>query len=159
MMSNLFRYKIFEAAVNTFERNCFMFPLDESEVEDVVDAESALANICSVVKFHGAAKGGTKVRTSNELMRALGANMLGIDRPNPQEKREALCEIANIICGNIVPVFSTESDICYLEPPKIVKCPSCSFEESSNHKSETVCIYMDEGMAQIEVYYESTEEV
>lgn len=158
-MSNWFKNRILETAVDTFEQNCFMFPLDESEIQDTENAEYRLTEVCSVVEFYGAAKGGVKIRTSDDLMTALGANMLGIDCPSPQKKREALCEVTNIICGNIVPVFSKDSSICYLNPPKIIKYPSHLYDESSNYKVETICIYLDEGMAQIEVYYRSTEEV
>ena len=48
-------------------------------------------------------------------------NMLGEDDPTNEEKEGALCEIANIVCGNAAPLFAKNDKICVIKPPQIIE--------------------------------------
>lgn len=140
-------------ALNTFEVTCFMFPLDEWEIEEEV-LESPNHVVRSIVKFDGAADGGIVINPSESLLTAIAGNMLGIDDPSNEDKEGALCEIANIICGNLVPLFAKNDKICVIRPPRLA-------EETENldvlfpgYFKETVSLHLDEGSVEITIFLE-----
>ncbi|WP_171032855.1 chemotaxis protein CheX [Fodinibius saliphilus] len=150
-MSENYKDKIYDIAVNTFEVTCYMFPLEEWEMEDDPITEVPKDGIRSVVGFNGAAEGEMVITPTQELLTGIAANMLGEDSPTEEQESGALGEIANIICGNLVPLFANNDKICYLDPPEIIE------GEVENGKpklhEETVLVYLDEGTAEITVHY------
>ena len=104
-MITTYTENVHDIALNTFEVTCFMFPMDEWEIEEE-ELDYPDGSTRSIVGFDGAAKGGMVINPNESLLTAIAANMLGIDVPTEEEKEGALCEIANIICGNTVPLFA-----------------------------------------------------
>lgn len=152
-MSSEVANKIQEIARNTFEVTCYMFPLDDWEIEEAGDIEKPDGTVRSVVHFDGAAKGGMVITPSGHLLNAIAANMLGIEEATVAEKEGALCEIANIICGNTVPVFAKDDEICYIRPPRMAKMDENTDELFNGMKCEKTQIILDEGLADITIYY------
>lgn len=152
-MSITYTDKIQDIALNTFEVTCYMFPLEEWELEDAEDLEKPNGNMRSIVEFDGAAKGGMVLDPSSSLLDAIAANMLGVDEASQEEKEGALNEIANIICGNTVPLFARDENICVIRPPRIAlqsEEPDVIFKEM---KKEQLQVLLDEGVADITIYY------
>lgn len=152
-MQTMYKHDIYDIAVNTFEITCYMFPLEEWEIEDEENSSFEEAGVQSVVGFHGAAEGAMLITPSNDLLLAMAANMLGIEEPDDEQQAGALCEIANIICGNMAPLFAQNDEICYIEPPQIL-----SDEESLPHvddgmQEESTEVLLDEGKVKISVWY------
>lgn len=144
--------KLKSIAYQTFEITCYMFPLEEWELEEQDTEELGDDSVNAVVRFDGAAEGAMKIRVSPDLLDAIAENMLGMEEGNQELKEGALCEIANIICGNTVPAFAKDDKICYIRPPKIIKDPE-ETEELNKMDHETVQVYMDEGVAEITIYF------
>lgn len=144
---------MYSTAAETFEMMCYMFPLEEFEVDDTEDMKES-DSVVSVVTFDGASRGGMILRASRDLVDAIADNMLGSDDATEEQKHGALCEIANIICGNVVPAFSDGEEISYIRPPRIAANDEKPHEAFAfmNH-SETVRVYLDEGSAEITVFY------
>lgn len=140
-------------AYKTFEITCYMFPLEEWELEDQGVVELGDDSISAMVRFDGAVEGGMKIRVSPDLFDAIAENMLGMEEGDREIKEGALCEIANIICGNTVPIFAKGDKICYISPPKIVDEQNQPGEKFNAMKKETVMIHLDEGVAEINIYY------
>jgi CheY-specific phosphatase CheX len=153
-MSTTYTDKIHEIAVNTFEITCYMFPLEEWELEDADSLEQPDGTSRSVVHFDGAAKGGMIIDASGNLVDAIAANMLGIDAASVEEKEGALCEIANIICGNTVPLFAKDDKICYIRPPRIAKKEEDLDAVFKDMQHEKLQVCLDEGVADISIYYD-----
>lgn len=154
-----YRDKIYDIAINTFEITCYMFPLEEWEMEGI-DEQSELDNdIRAIVRFNGAAEGGMVVNPSERLREAIASNMLGIDAPDEEEKNGALCEIANIICGNTVPLFAHDESICYIYPPRIVESGENTGHTFEGMNKESLRMFLDEGVADIFVYYKMREDI
>jgi CheY-specific phosphatase CheX len=130
-----------------------MFPLEEWEIDDVDHLEKPDGSVRSVVKFDGAAEGGMVIDPSDDLLNALAVNMLGIDEASSEEKEGALCEIANIICGNTVPLFAHDEKICVIRPPRIAKEDENLDEEFPGMHKETIEVFVDEGIVNITIYY------
>ena len=143
---------VHDIALNTFEVTCFMFPMDEWEREDE-DLEHPDGGVRSVVRFDGAAEGAMVINPSESLLNAIAANMLGIDEATDEEKEGALCEIANIICGNTVPLFAHNKHICYIRPPRIADAGENTDETFKGMHKEDVKVFLDEGVVDITLYY------
>jgi len=152
-MSDFYRDKIYDIAVNTFEVTCYMFPLEEWELEDSPLSFVSEVSVRSVVEFNGGAEGAMIIAPSRELYSAIAANMLGVEDPDEEQKSGALCEITNIICGNTVPLFSGTDNICYIKPPRIIESEDEMSFKLDNIKEECLLVYLDEGMAEIKIYY------
>jgi len=152
-MSDSYKDEIYDIAVNTFEVTCYMFPMEEWELEEIEEQALPENGIRSVVGFNGAAEGQMIITPSNDLLSAIAANMLGVDNPDKDQKAGALCEIANIICGNTVPLFAGADNICYIEPPRIVESNWEAVSQSDELHKELLQIYLDEGRAEIRVHY------
>jgi CheY-specific phosphatase CheX len=70
------------------------------------------------VRFHGAAEGFLEVRASRGLMIAAAANMLGDDNLVSHELGvDALGEVANVICGNVLPEIAGSAGVFRLDSP------------------------------------------
>ena len=157
MTKDSYAADIYEIAVETFELMCYMFPLEDTEI-DKIQKPAPGKFVVSVVRFEGPAEGVMAMCASPELMNALAENMLGTDLATQEEKEGALCEIVNIICGNVAPFFSKDDEICVIRPPWIVGPGEKPEEMFRGMNRETVTLHLDEGSAEIIVYYLCKEE-
>lgn len=139
-------------AYRTFEITCYMFPLEEWEIEEQNEMELDEDSVSAYVEFDGAAEGGIKIRVSPELLEAIAENMLGTDDGGTELKEAALCEIANIICGNTVPMFASGDKICYIRPPEIVDNGAGCKILQDTEIFKRVQIYLDEGIAELTIF-------
>ena len=149
-MTTTYTDDIQDIALNTFEVTCFMFPMEEWEIDD--DIETPCDKTRAIVEFDGAIDGGMVINPSETLLTAIAGNMLGIDDPSTEEKEGALCEIANIICGNAAPLFAKNDKICVIRPPQIIDIDVDTDKLHEGMLKETVKVYLDEGVADITVY-------
>ncbi len=154
-MAEKFKNDIKTISTNIFETVCYMFPLEEWEIEEMLEMSDYEENTGAVVKFDGAANGMMFIKPCERLYEAIAANMLGSEETTEQEKEAALCEIANIVCGNTVPLFARNKKICLIRPPEIIKDMNKLSDFTSGMLCENVEIFFDEGKAQISVYYEN----
>lgn len=156
-MSRKIADQIRDITYETFEITCYMFPLDEWELEDMdIDELDDPATDGAMVRFDGASRGGLMIRPNEELLTAIASNMLGEDDASDKQKAGALCEIANIICGNTVPIFAKDDKICYIRPPFIIDQDYDTSKEFEGYKHESIRVFLDEGIADIDIHY-STE--
>lgn len=145
--------RIKEITERIFEITCFMFPLEEWEIEDMEHKQKPDGKIRSIVKFDGAAEGGMVISPSGELLYSLASNMLGTDEVDTIEKEGALCEIANIICGNTVPLFAKNDKICVIRPPRIAELNEDTDSTFKGKNREEFQVLLDEGIVDIIIYY------
>jgi CheY-specific phosphatase CheX len=87
------------AVRQAFEDLCFMYEAPELAQEQ---AEQPWATAAEV-KFRGDFSGKLLLRVSPGLFQAVAARMLGTADLAPGQMEDALCELANVICGNIIP--------------------------------------------------------
>ncbi|MCR9133472.1 MAG: chemotaxis protein CheX [bacterium] len=153
MNTTTYTENVHDIALNTFEVTCFMFPMDEWEIEED-ELEYPDGSTRAIVGFDGAAKGGMVINPNDVLLTAIAANMLGIDEPSQEEKEGALCEIANIICGNTVPLFAKDDKICVIKPPRIAAVDESADALFRGMFHEKVNVLLDEGIVEISIYVE-----
>lgn len=113
-MINQLQSELLKAASSTFERLGFVFP--EVELQEW-QADAPFAHSARV-SFTGPVRGSFQIRVSDDVAAELTANMLGmLDSTDLEVKRDALGEIANVICGNLVPALGRPEDVFDLGAP------------------------------------------
>jgi CheY-specific phosphatase CheX len=100
----------------TFEDLALLFP--ESELTPEQAAEPFETTVS--VDFRGPLTGRLVLRASACVMPAIAANMLGEDesRQIPLQ-RDALGELANVICGNVLPIVAGAEAVFHLSAPRV----------------------------------------
>jgi CheY-specific phosphatase CheX len=147
-MSTQLEQKIYRAAALTFEELGLMLPMEE----EAVDRRQPYVAVC--VDFTGPFCGSMVIKACDELLGALAANMLGVsETPSQDEQRDALGEVANVMCGNLLPAIA-ENEIFHLEAPRLLENvddpPSCNEDPVAD-----VHIILDEGSADVLLFVEN----
>ena len=72
------------------------------------------------VAFAGPFAGALTVRVSDDVAATLAANMLGVDAVGGDDRlvRDALGEVANVICGNLLPELAGRAAVFHLGAPE-----------------------------------------
>ena len=116
-MPNKLEKELFKAAVLTFEDLGLMLP--SPELDDEQMAAQAVGAVS--VDFTGPFTGKLVLRVCGDVLNELTANMLGEDEnPLPDQCWDALGEIANVICGNVLPQIAGMREVFNLSGPEMV---------------------------------------
>jgi hypothetical protein len=97
------RSALASATASTFEGLALLYAAPD------VDAGQRAAPLAAGVRldFTGPFAGAVVVRTTADVLAAAAANMLGAGGPPPEPlRRDALGELANVICGNLLPAVA-----------------------------------------------------
>lgn len=90
------------ATTRTLEEMCFFFI-----APDLTDEHrAARPDAAMSVRFDGPMSGRLVVRLCGGMMNRLAANMLGGTDGGPTLQRDALGEVANVVCGNLLPLIA-----------------------------------------------------
>ncbi|MCC6475558.1 chemotaxis protein CheX [bacterium] len=109
---------ILEAATRVFETSAFlnMYPSDTSEEIPAPDCAASMT-------FYGAARGRVTLRVNQEILVSVVENLLGESCEGPEaeaRKGDALKELLNMLCGNILTEYFGTEPIFDLSPPELV---------------------------------------
>lgn len=148
---NRYDPQLTQVAEQTFEALAFMFPLGEDAPADV-DAD---ARQTAVVTFAGPLKGAMAISLGCEMLEPLAANMLGLEppeTPSAEQQRDALRELLNVICGNLLPLIGSPTDVYDVHAPQVLEGGAIpdTLEGCSPHGRADVLL--DTGLAQIQLY-------
>lgn len=107
--------------VETLEKLAFLFatPADEAGMEDR-DGGGPMQAVR--VAFTGPFRGEVELGLSPPVLDELTANMLGSeegDPPSTEERHDALKELANVVCGNLLPVIGGSEAEFSIAAPRI----------------------------------------
>ena len=117
-MNRMFDEELYRVAAETIESLALMFLMTEEDA-CVLDPEDVTV---AHVDFTGPFNGSLALSVTEELLPELAANMLG--RPGEQDvpvedQEDALKELANVICGNILPVVAGTEAVFNVCGPQI----------------------------------------
>lgn len=111
--------RLAEVTIDTLEKLAFLFA---SPVEAPPEVEEL--HLTTVrVEFAGAFAGGVEVSLSGPVLAELAANMLGAmdgEPLAPDAQLDALKELANVVCGNMLPVLGGEEAEFSIHAPQPV---------------------------------------
>lgn len=124
-MSDALRRQLAAATIDALETAAFLFAMP---AEEPADAEPA-AFVTASVAFAGPRRGGLRIRAPRSLLAALAGNMLGADAPDEPMQLDAFGELANIICGNVLPRID-DSGPFRLAPPCVLPAGASSDDGS-----------------------------
>lgn len=99
---------LFSCTAQTFESLAFMMilPPDEAQPQQA-DPDSLIS---TTVTFNGPFHGAVAISIPAAAMPVLAANMLGMDEsegpPAVEQQNDALKELANVLCGNLLPMLA-----------------------------------------------------
>lgn len=103
------------ATANAFEQMGFLYVEPDAGESDDEPVPSATAR----VSFDGPIHGCVRLTVPEAILPELAANMLGQDdAPTASLQRDALGEMANVICGNVVPVLGGPGAVFRLGRPQ-----------------------------------------
>jgi CheY-specific phosphatase CheX len=154
-MSNKMQQALFRAAALTFEELGFMFPENTiDEQRQNVEEQTAVS-----VEFKGPLNGRLVLRLYGNLLPTLAANMLGNDEPpTPKLQNDALGEIANVICGNMLPEIAGFKAVFQLGAPKIVSRADAGSVTANHPPAAAVCLGIEEGRADVFLFIDEEKE-
>jgi len=120
-MNQAWQTELLQAAVLTFEELCFLFPSTDLEAQQRQAPIDAVVHVA----FCGPLQGVLVVSLAGGLLSGLAANMLGVDEPPATAQQyDALGEIANVICGNLLPRIAGPQAVFQLSAPEWLEDPS-----------------------------------
>ncbi len=114
-MQERIQNQLFLTAILTFEELGFLLPSKELSEEQ---GEAVLQEWASA-KFSGAFDGEIVLRMSKGALEEVATNMLGCEGGvTLAQQHDALGEIANVFCGNLLPAISGTQSEFSIEAPK-----------------------------------------
>ena len=115
-MSNTMAQSLSQMTATTFEELALLVP-DASPS----DAQSMQAlDVAVSVDYRGPFNGRLILRVSACVMPTITANMLGEDHARePGLQHDALGELANVVCGNVLPAIGGAGAVFHLAAPRM----------------------------------------
>lgn len=113
MLSTMERF-LSRALTATFEELALICP--DTKLSGV--QSEAVVDVAVTVSFRGPLSGRLVLRASSTILPGVAANMLGADGEYPfAVQRDALGELANVICGNLLPMIGGAEAVFVLSAP------------------------------------------
>ena len=150
-MSSWLETRLFRATARTFEDLGFMLPSS-----DLNDAQKRARPDAAVeIAFKGIFSGRLVLTVSGPILAVVAGNMLGEDESEmPREAQlDALGELANVICGNVLPEIAGDRETFALTPPVLLAEIPGSPAAWAGTVGE-VRVGLDEGRAEVRLYLE-----
>lgn len=115
-------------------------------------ASAAVRPSCGVrVDFDGPWGGSVLLRVDEAVLDAAAANMLGIAAaPDAPARRDALGELANVVCGNLLPVIAGRAAVFALQAPRWIGAAAAACAPADVRVA--VVVTVDEGRVAAELH-------
>lgn len=146
-MNQNLAHTLLQAAVLTFEDLGFMLPTPELDDEQ----KSAPLDTTVSVAFQGPSSGRLVILTCSEMLPTLAANMLGEEETTEQQQRDALGEVANVICGNMLPGIAGAKAVFNLGAPQFIAAFQ-DVAQGSEALAAEAAIGLDIGRAELRLF-------
>jgi CheY-specific phosphatase CheX len=138
---------LYRKAALIFEELGFLLPRAESYAAD------GAAFLSATVPFQGPFCGFLLVSISQEVLAALATNMLGDNRQSDEfYEKDALREIANVICGNALPAIYGAEKVFHLDAPVPFEESNSTNFESEYTQDAHISIGFEQGFAELTLF-------
>ncbi|MCP4108482.1 MAG: chemotaxis protein CheX [Desulfobacteraceae bacterium] len=118
-MKQQIKETLYRVAEDILEKLAFIFSFPEEERESI-DYDSAVA---ASVSFKGPFTGTLVMAVSEHILPELAGNMLGVENPDDttlDQQHDALKELINVICGNLLPSVAGKEIVFNVDAPVII---------------------------------------
>jgi CheY-specific phosphatase CheX len=156
MKQTLYNTEVAQASANTMEAMAMMFLVPEEVASPGDSAMTAAA-----VEFTGPSTGKLVVGISNNLLGELAGNMLGLMDPGEttaDQQADALKELANVICGNLLPAVGGNQAIYRVGAPTLVEDDALAGGDETALAGQATLHFFD-GKGEVHFYMDSDETV
>jgi CheY-specific phosphatase CheX len=141
-MNSEWKAALSTALQEVFENLCFMLPANVGG--SLPPDMGSLSRVVVAVDFSGDGEGTLHVTLPDSMIATITSNMLGEDGPLPLEQQyEAVCELANIVCGNVLPRVAGERAVFDLATPRVIATMDASLGDRFDATSG---VLLDEGL-------------
>ncbi len=149
-MNSSLTKELYKATALTFEELSFMLPMPLAD-DAAPDAE---CDIFASVAFGGPYRGRLMVGVPREFLAPLAANMLGEDDDVSElQQLDALAEVANVVCGNLLPAIAGGQAVFHFEAPQVFEGVLLADGEEPTAE---IRIDLDEGWAKALLFVTTT---
>ena len=149
-MGNKMEEELEKAGILTFQQLCFMF--QAPELKDQMKDKRVEAAVS--VKFRGSICGKLVVKAYEGLLPSIAANMLGEEGASSKRQQvDALGEMANVICGNLLPGIAGSEEVFHIHAPEL-EWGEEMLENDTGQPPVEVQLVLDEGRADLLLYLE-----
>lgn len=118
-MDPMLSRKLVEVTADTLEKLAFIFTFPTEDAPAMDGQDQAVVR----VDFSGPFGGGMELSLPSSALGELAVNMLGAEdgeELSPEQQRDALKELINVVCGNVLPVLAGHTEEFNLRPPYMV---------------------------------------
>ena len=149
-MNRMLDEQLYRISAGTIESLALMFLVDEDEA-DVFDIDEAMV---AKVDFSGPFGGRLLLRVTEDLLPEVTANMLGT--PGEQDvtiehQHDALKELANVVCGNILPDIGGAQAVFNVSSPEILGRVDL-FDDADDGAVGETRFFIDGGLIEVALY-------
>ena len=147
-MKSEFELALAQITEDTFASMAFVLPVSEEECQETVDTTKVAAHVA----FSGPLTGSLELRVSRSMLPTLAANMLGLENPrlaSPAQQQDALKEISNVICGNLLPRLTSPTDVFSMHEPRFVENSDAAAIPAGSELEVHAHICLDCGRAEV----------
>ncbi len=146
-MTNVAEKILYRKAALIFEELGFLMPQPEN------GGDASSETVHAAVSFNGPFSGCLLVSLNSGILPQLASNMLGGAESSERTLNEdALCEVANVICGNALPAIYGFDSIFHLNAPELIDASRLEILESTFQRSATIHISFDSGHAKVALF-------
>ncbi len=143
-MNPMLNHKLVEVTADTLEKLAFIFtfPAEEAPVIDEQSQEIVR------VDFSGPFGGGMELSLPSSALGELAVNMLGAEEGedlSPEQQRDALKELINVVCGNLLPILAGHAEEFNLRPPYL----ACSGSQAWNDPAAVGYLILENGVCRV----------
>jgi CheY-specific phosphatase CheX len=140
---------LYRTAAQIFEDLGFILSSREINQEQKISPLAATV----AVAFHGPFTGSLLIRIYGDVIPALASNMLGDESaPSVDMQMDAVKEIANVICGNLLPAIAGSTEVFDLEAPVICATAAEAAAAVCGSLKASARLGLDYGRTEIELY-------
>jgi CheY-specific phosphatase CheX len=119
-MESEFETTLAQVAQEVFSSMAFIMPAEEEEAATEDDAAPVVAQVL----FSGPFAGSLVLSVSGNMLPTLAANIMGLEDAGStslEQQQDALKELLNVTCGNLLPLVGAASDVFHVCEPHILE--------------------------------------
>ena len=141
-MNTQWKAALSQALLDVFESLCFMLPRPARE--SLPPEQAGLSRLVVAVDFRGAGTGTLHLTLPDSMVASVATAMLGEDEAPPlPEQYDAVCELANIVCGNALPRIVGDRAVFDLASPRVIATMAADLGDLFDASAR---VHLDEGL-------------
>ncbi len=154
MTAEQIKETLYKVAGEVLEKLAFIFSFPEEEREPMDYSDAVIAR----VSFTGPFKGTLLMAVSKEALPEIAGNMLGLEDNSDaaaEQQYDALKELINVICGNLLPAIAGKQTVFNVEAPHIISSDEMMNSRGAGQPSSAAKLDMDDGQCDLMLYIEN----